>query len=98
MRFAVHFEDNEGHADKRQEFMRDHLAFLKNNADKILSAGPLFDATTGAGAGGQWVVEASNASDVQNLVEQDPFFSTGLRKAITILKWHLVFEHGEVMK
>lgn len=94
MRFTVLFTDNEDFADKRQEFMANHLAFLKSNSDSIQAAGPMFH-TDGTGAGGMWVVEAATAQDVTRLVEEDPFFPTGLRKAIEIREWRLVFEHGE---
>jgi len=95
MRFVVKFADNEEHADKRQEFMKDHLAFLNKNGGAVLAAGPLIDPASGAGAGGLWVVEADSAADVQALVEEDPFFPTGLRKEIKIETWKLVFADGE---
>lgn len=95
MRFIVKFTDNEEHADKRQKFMTDHLAFLAKNSDAVLAAGPLVETETGAGAGGLWVVDADDAAAVQALVEADPFFPTGLRKDIKIQTWKIVFEHGE---
>ena len=94
MRFAVLFTDNEDFATKRQEFMKDHLGFLKSNLESIQAAGPMFD-TEGVGAGGMWLVEAASTKDVMRLVEEDPFFDTGLRKDIEIREWRLVFEQGE---
>jgi uncharacterized protein YciI len=96
MRFAVHFADNEEHAAKRQQFMQDHLEFLLRHKTSILAAGPLFDAATGTGAGGQWVVEAADEAEVTALVREDPFFPTGLRKEIKIFEWKPVFDSGEV--
>lgn len=94
MRFIVKFTDNEDQASKRQEFMQDHLQFLSNNSKSVLAAGPLLDQLTGAGDGGLWFVEADDQSQVQALVEEDPFYPTGLRKEISILEWKLVFEDG----
>ena len=95
MKYAVLFEDNDEFAHKRAEFMADHLQFLSDNADKIDAAGPMKDSTDGAPAGGLWIVEADNAGTVQTLVENDPFYPTGLRKSIRILEWTLVFAEGK---
>ena len=97
MKFAVLFEDNDEFAHKRQEFMSDHLQFLRDNADKIESAGPLTNARSGNPAGGIWVVEADDASAVEALVETDPFWPTGLRKSVRVLAWKQVFANGEVL-
>lgn len=92
---AVLFEDNEAKAPKRQQFMPDHLRFLEKNQPAIQAAGPLLEAPSGAGAGGLWLVEANSAADVQALVEEDPFWPTGLRKSVRILEWTQVFADGQ---
>lgn len=97
MRFIVQFTDNEEFAHKRQEHMQDHLAFLGQNKETVLSAGPLFDLDSGDGAGGLWIVEAESEAVVQSLVEEDPFYPTGLRQDIKILQWKVVFESGEAL-
>lgn len=98
MRFAVHFIDDDEHGAKREEFMGEHLKFLERNSQNVLAAGPLLDAETGANAGGQWIVEAQDASDVEHLVRSDPFYGTGLRKEIRILEWKIVFDGGRVVR
>ncbi len=95
MIFAVFFEDNADRADMRARFMPNHLAFLERNSEAVQSAGPLKDAATGEGAGGLWIVEAEDRDAVQALVEEDPFWPTGLRKAVRILEWTQVFSDGE---
>lgn len=92
MKFAVLFEDNEDHADKRQQLMSDHLAFLENHADKIFAAGPLFDQESGAG--GLWIVDAADSRTVEGLVHADPFWPTGLRHSVRIYEWKQVFADG----
>ncbi|MBB5516505.1 hypothetical protein FHS89_002536 [Rubricella aquisinus] len=92
MKFAVLFEDNEAHANQRAQHMQAHLAFLEANADRIEAAGPL--KAQGAGAGGLWLVEAKTAAAVQQLVESDPFWPTGLRKSVRVLEWVQVFRDG----
>ena len=94
MKYVVLFEDNDEFADMRQKYMADHLRFLADNSDLIDAAGPLKDAATAAPAGGIWVVECDQAKRVQELVESDPFYPTGLRKTIRILEWTQVFAGG----
>ena len=95
MKFAVFFEDNpEVGADLRRKHMPEHLTFLEKNAGKVESAGPLKD-TDGQGAGGLWIVEARNASEVDGLIKEDPFWPTGLRKSVRILLWTQVFADGQ---
>jgi uncharacterized protein YciI len=93
MRFAVLFEDNDDKAEARARYMADHLVFLEDNGEFILAAGPLLDGE--AGAGGLWIVEASGPDAVRHLIESDPFWPTGLRKSVRILKWRRVFEFGD---
>lgn len=97
MKYAVLFEDNDELAHMRPKFMADHLQFLGDNSDRINSAGPMKDASSGEPAGGLWIVDAENAEDVQALVETDPFWPTGLRKSIRILQWTQVYADGQKM-
>jgi uncharacterized protein len=93
--FAIIFEDDPAHSDKRQQHMGDHLAFLKRNAGRISAAGPLRDGADGTAAGGLWVVQANNYQDAKALSEDDPLFATGLRHKIAILEWKQVFANGQ---
>ncbi len=94
MKYVVLFEDNPGTGDDvRAAHMDDHLAFLERNTDNISAAGPLKD-QDGKGAGGLWLVDADAADDVRRLVEEDPFWPTGLRKSVRILEWSQVFADG----
>lgn len=92
MPFLILFEDTPGMTHMRDKFMQDHLAFLAANAAKIQAAGPLFDGPDSAG--GAWLVDTETAEDAQQLVETDPFWNTGLRKSVRVLRWHHVFRDG----
>jgi uncharacterized protein len=94
MKFAILFEDDPAHADKRQQHMGEHLAFLERNAARILAAGPLRNAEDGAPAGGLWLVDADSHQEARRLTEQDPLFATGLRRTVTVLEWRRVFADG----
>ncbi|MCP4188036.1 MAG: hypothetical protein GY763_10595 [Gammaproteobacteria bacterium] len=97
MIFVLFFEDNDNHADMRTKYMTEHLSFLLKNTSGILAAGPLKDTDKGDSAGGLWLVEADTLTDVKALIEQDPFWPTGLRKSVRILEWTRVFAAGEVL-
>src|SRR5215475_2774024 len=93
MFFAVFFEDDTAQHDKRNQFMGDHLAFLERNRTAVKAAGPLKAADRGP-VGGLWLVEANNAEDVRQLCQDDPLWTTGLRKSVQIYEWTRVFTNG----
>jgi uncharacterized protein YciI len=95
MKFVVLFEDDpDAGADVRRNHMSEHLAFLERNSRKVNAAGPL-KTPAGQGAGGIWIVDANDAGEVDQLVKQDPFWPTGLRKSVRILAWNQVYAEGK---
>ena len=94
MLYIVLFTDNADRADVRQRLMPAHLSFLEQHRSSIRAAGPLCEAADGSGAGGLWLVEAEDHGAVDDLVHQDPFWPTGLRKNVRILTWQQVFADG----
>ena len=94
MKFIILFEDApDAEPDIRKMYMVEHLDFLEQNADKIEAAGPLFD-TEGQGRDGLWIVEVGAEDEADQLVHQDPFWPTGLRKSYSIIKWRQVYADG----
>ena len=95
MIFAVLFEDMPGVGmEVRTQYMPAHLDFLTANKKLISAAGPLKQ-SDGSPAGGLWLVKCDDEQEVQKLVEEDPFWRTGLRKSVKILSWGQVFANGE---
>ncbi len=94
MIFILLFEDNEEHSDKRMKHMEEHLSFLSKNASLIQAAGPLIDAEKKCPSGGLWIVQTDAIENVRSLIEEDPFWPTGLRKNVQILQWNQVFANG----
>lgn len=97
MKYVILFEDDDDFAHMRQQHMADHLAFLGRNSDRIESAGPMKESDGETPAGGIWIVDAEDAAQAQALVEEDPFYPTGLRKSIRILEWTQVYANGQKM-
>jgi uncharacterized protein YciI len=92
MLYAVIFTDDPERGAARAQHMAAHLAFLERNAARIKAAGPLLGGE--APPGGLWLVEAPDRAAVQALVEEDPFWPTGLRRATAIHEWRRVFADG----
>lgn len=94
MKFIVLFEDApDVDPNIRKTHMARHLRFLEGHSDMIEAAGPLADAA-GNGLDGLWIVEAEKPEDLEQLIHEDPFWPTGLRKSFTILKWTQVYAAG----
>ncbi|WP_247750811.1 MULTISPECIES: YciI family protein [unclassified Rhizobium] len=94
MLFAVLFEDDANRADDiRRQYMPAHLDFLERNASLIRAAGPLRDVDD-TPTGGLWVVQADGREQVETLVQEDPFWTTGLRRSVRLLAWTQVFADG----
>ena len=94
MLFTVLFKDNPDlEVDPRARLMPAHLDFLERQAARIRAAGPLTE-SSGAAAGGLWLVEAAEAAEVRALVEDDPFWPSGLRRRVRVLAWKQVFAEG----
>lgn len=94
MLFAVFFIDDPDHVDMRRREMPAHLRFLEQNSDRIRAAGPLRDSGEASFSGGLWLVNAADRDAVVALYERDPFWPTGLRRAVRIYEWTQVFADG----
>ena len=91
MIYCVLFEDDERFLDMRQRYMQAHLEFLRTHADHVTAAGPLIDTQGEIPTGGLWLVTADDSDMVWLLVRTDPFWLTGLRKSVRVLRWQQVF-------
>jgi len=95
MKLVILFEDNATASPEiRQKYMPDHLRFLEKHASIIDAAGPMMD-ESGQAAGGLWIVNTECFETAQRLIEEDPFWPTGLRKSVRILSWTQVFADGQ---
>lgn len=94
MKFIVLFEDATN-ADPgiRAALMKEHIAFLEDNAEAVEAAGPLTDGEN-RGRDGLWIVEAEDQSEVDKLIHADPYWPTGLRASFSILPWKQVYRDG----
>ena len=95
MKFIILFEDSPvADPDIRRTFMDQHLDFLERHKDQIMAAGPLSDPEE-KGRDGLWIVDAEGLEEIDRLVEEDPFWPTGLPKSYSVIKWTQVFADGQ---
>jgi uncharacterized protein len=91
MLFVVNFADRADRLLVRQQYLPDHLRWLDANSERVLVAGSLRREPDAAPIGGLWIVEAPSRSDLEALLEGDPFWIHGLRESWTILHWSKAF-------
>ncbi|WP_454752446.1 YciI family protein [Cupriavidus necator] len=92
MLFAVRFHDKPGQLDLRSAHLQAHLDWIARHSDAILIAGSLREMAEADAVGGLWIVRASNRSEVEILLQSDPFWIEGLRESVEIHSWHRAFD------
>ena len=92
MLFAVIFEDHADKPEVRKTMLPDHVAWLGLHRDKILVGGSLRESMDANPVGGLWIVEATGHPEIEELLQTDPFYTSGLRKSWAIRHWTKAFE------
>ncbi len=92
MLFVARFTDNPGIAERRDELLQEHFAWLANN-DSVLVAGSLRGEVGGESLGGLWIIEADSMEDAEAAFQTDPFFANGLRASVEL--YHYVKANPE---
>lgn len=90
MKFLVRFTDRPNVTKLREDHRESHLEWLREHHAQIRIAGPVFDGERSVGA--YWAVNAESQSEVQTLIQEDPFWKVGIRASVTILRWKNVLE------
>lgn len=88
--FAVTYAYSEVTAAARDEHRPRHVEFLKSQFDsgRLIKSGP-FGPDEDPGA--LLIVTGDTKADVQELMDQDPFFGSGLIEVRTIRQWNIFF-------
>ena len=87
MRWVAIFDDNAGVETIRKEHSAAHFEYLAAHRDRIVLAGGLRTAPGEWYCGGLWILEVDSREEAVTLVEQDPYFTRGLRKGYRLLVW-----------
>lgn len=92
MLFAIRFTDHPTAFSVRQQYLNEHLEWLKQTRDVVKAAGSLREKQNDQPVGALWVVEAENEEDALSIFSDDPFWVNGLRASVEVLSWSLAFE------
>lgn len=88
MLFAVRFQDIDDPMPVRKANYDAHMAWLGENAESIVAAGPLYaNGPDSAPVGALWLVRADDRAAAERLIAADPFMKAGLRAKTEILLW-----------
>ena len=77
-------------------YLQAHLKWLKKHKNRVLVGGSLRESIDENAIGGLWIVEAETKSEIEALIQSDPFWINGLRQEYKILHWSKVFEDQKV--
>lgn len=64
--------------------MEAHLKFLRDQGDRVRTAGSLRIEADDSPAGGLWMVDVENFAAVRALYIEDPFWKAGLRASVEV--------------
>jgi len=96
MRFVAIFHDAPGMVRARSaEGLAMHSAYLRKHVGEILIAGGLREVPEREIVGGLWVMEVKSRERAVELVENDPYFSSGYR-TYRLLAWAKALEDRTV--
>ncbi len=91
MLFIVRFTEKPGSSAIRQQYLRDHIAWLEEHKNEILVPGSLRPEPDAPAVGACWIVDAPGKAAVEKLFLSDPFWINGLRASVEILFWSKAF-------
>jgi len=96
MLFVVRFTDHQHRLHIRKQFLPAHLEWLEAHKKNVLVPGSLRPEPDAAPVGACWIVEAQGKSEVEHLLQSDPFWVQGLRQTCEIMLWLKAFPDRQV--
>ena len=94
MHFLLFYDVVDDYVDRRGPFRAEHLALIKNAADRgeVVMAGALADPADGA----VLVFRGPSPQPAESFAEADPYVRNGLVKRWRVRKWNTVIGDGAV--
>jgi uncharacterized protein YciI len=80
----------------RKNHSQAHFDYLAEHSDRILIGGGLRPNPDEWYCGGLWVIEVETREDAIALIENDPYFTLGLRKGYRLMIWGKAPNYGAV--
>jgi uncharacterized protein YciI len=92
MLFAVVFTDQPDQGALRATHLQAHMDWLELHQSQVRVAGSLREEPGHVPKGGLWIVEAESKGHVHQLMQTDPFWTSGLRQSVQVLYWSKAFD------
>ena len=80
----------------RKNHSQAHFDYRAEHSDRILIGGGLRPNPDEWYCGGLWVIEVETREDAIGLIENDPYFTLGLRKSYRLMIWGKAPNYGAV--
>lgn len=96
MLYVILFEDDPTKLQVREAQMQAHIDWLDRNKDRVLLAGSLREGAGATPSGGLWIVDVVDRAAADAIYRDDPFWTEGLRRSVTIKYWSKAFPDRKV--
>ena len=81
----------------RTEHRDVHIAWLKDNLDRLLAGGALLADDGGPGPGGLIILDTEDRAEAEAFIAEDPFTKAGLFQDVIITRWRKGFFNNEAL-
>lgn len=95
MPYAISWMDEPGTAELRRDLRDAHLDYMRKNVGNVLASGGLLDDSGETGIGGLIILDTDSREVAENFVKADPFYTGGLYKNPTVVRWRKAFYDGK---
>ncbi len=92
MLFAVLFTDRPDQGALRAAHLQAHIDWVAAHQTQVRVAGSLRAEPEQVPKGDLWILEAESKDSVHQLMQSDPFWTSGLRKGVEVLHWSKALE------
>jgi uncharacterized protein YciI len=90
MLFCLYCLDKDGHTQLRADNREAHVAYLKAQGARIVSAGPLLSDDGAAMIGSLLILDVEDHTAAEAFATGDPYAKAGLFKSVDIRPWKKV--------
>lgn len=94
MPYIVETFDKPDHQALRRAVRAEHLAFLAENAGRLLACGAKLHDDGGDKGGGLYIVDTEDRTEAEALIAADPFAEAGLFERVLVTRWRKAYLGG----
>lgn len=91
MPYVIETFDKPDHQHLRQATRAEHLAYLAENASKLLACGAKLTDDGGDGGGSLYIVDTEDKAEAEALIAADPFSKVGLFGRTVVTRWRKAY-------